>query len=113
VTITLDMTKFRRFPEVCVSDIQRACKKALTDPKQEDIPLADRSVEVLVGERSAYFDGQKWVRYRHEPEPVFERFRLSEIGTVNIQLKGSQAKGEYRETGAQHRVQRDAEDRAR
>ena len=83
--IAPDLSQFQgKSSDVSIHDIQHACERAVIDPKQEGVPLRDRTIRVLVGVRSAYFDGKKWVRYKHEPEPIFEAYKLGYICTLEI-----------------------------
>ena len=94
--VSPDMTRFEHTPDVDIDDIRRACERAAKDSRQNGIPLRDRNLRILVGVKSAYFDEKKmkWVRYQHEPEPVFEVLKLGELGTVEFEPPGEQGPGE-------------------
>ena len=85
--VSPDMTRFQHNSMVGIDDIQLACERAAKDAQQKGIPLRDRNIRILVGVKSAYFDEKKknWVRYKHEPEPVFDVLKIGELGTVEFE----------------------------
>jgi len=85
--VSPDMTRFQHNSMVGIHDIRRVCERAAKDLRQNGIPLRDRNIRILVGVKSAYFDEEKkkWVRYRSEPEPVFEVLKIEELGTVEFE----------------------------
>ncbi len=85
--VSPDMTRFKHAPDVDMDTIRGACEHAAKDARQNGIPLRDRRIRILVGVKSAYFDEKKkkWVRYKHEPEPVFDVLKIGQLGTVEFE----------------------------
>ena len=82
--VTPDMSS----PEMQIttlSVLKRDCERAVHDSKQADTPFLDRTIEVHVSDRTSYRDENgKVVRYKHEPEPVFKKLEIRDLGTVEI-----------------------------
>jgi hypothetical protein len=90
--VSPDMTRFKHSPTADINEIQRACERTVGDARQNGIPIRDRNIRILVDVKSAHFDEKtkKWVRYQHEPRPVFDVLKIGELGTVEFEPRVAQ-----------------------